>query len=360
MIAILFSIALISINVIICVYGERKLSAFMQDRMGPMEHGKWGTFQLFADLLKLIQKEDIVPLAVQKRVFLLAPWLIFLSIFGAFSLIPFGTENWFFGSNNTLGLMVLIGILGLDSVGILLAGWSSNNKYSLLGAIRSVAQILSFEIPMGLILLSFVLFTGTLNLQEITLMQGVYADQPIYLFGLKSLGIQINQLGGIFSWNIIQMPLYTILFIIYFIVVLAESNRAPFDIPEAESELVGGFHTEYSGLRWAILFMSEYGMMLLLSILGVVLFFGGYYSPFPNIGNLALADWTNGTYGELSGIAWGLFWLLLKSYLIIMVQMWVRWTLPRVRMDQLMEFSWKFLTPISLGFVAISAIWSLF
>ncbi len=358
--AILFSIALISINVIICVYGERKLSAFMQDRLGPMENGKWGTFQLFADLLKLIQKEDIVPKAVSKKLFLLAPWLIFLSIFGAFSVIPFGAENWFLGSNNSLGIMILIGILGLDSIGILFAGWSSNNKFSLLGAVRSVAQILSFEVPMGLILLSFVLLTGTLNLQEISLQQGIYSDDTIYLFGLKSLGFELNHIGGIFSWNIVRMPLYFILFIVYFIVTLAESNRAPFDIPEAESELVGGFHTEYSGLRWAILFMSEYGMMLLLSVLGVVLFFGGYYSPFPNLGSLRLADWTNGNFGEISGIIWGLFWLLFKSYIIIVIQMWVRWTLPRVRVDQLMEFSWKFLVPLSLGFVAISAVWSIF
>lgn len=358
--AILFSLALISINVIICVYGERKLSAFMQDRLGPMEHGKWGSLQLFADLLKLIQKEDIVPMAVQKGLFLLAPWLIFLAIFGAFSVIPFASEHFFMGSSNSLGMMILLGILGLDSIGILFAGWSSNNKYSLLGAIRSVAQILSFEVPMGLILLSFVFLSGTLNLQELSLQQGIFYDRPQYLFGIQKLGIELNEVGGFLTWNIIRMPFYFILFIVYFIVSLAESNRAPFDIPEAESELVGGFHTEYSGLRWAILFMSEYGMMLLLSILGVVLFFGGYYSPLPNIGPIPLANWTNGEFGSISGLLWGLFWLLLKSYILVMLQMWVRWTLPRVRVDQLMEFSWKFLTPLSLGFVALSAIWSIF
>jgi NADH-quinone oxidoreductase subunit H len=155
------------------------------------------------------------------------------------------------------------------------------------------------------------------------------------------------------------MPFLFLLFIVFFIASLAEANRAPFDIPEAESELVGGFHTEYSGMRWALLFLSEYGIMLLVSILGVILFWGAWYSPFPNIGSFAFADWTNGTPGTVVGTALGFFWLMLKSYILIALQMWIRWTLPRLRVDQLMYLSWKVLTPIALIFVAISSVWSL-
>ena len=358
-IALIVCLLLLTVNVVIGVYVERKLSAFMQDRLGPMNVGKWGLLQVFADLLKLFQKEDIVPENAQKRLFLFAPWIIFLSVFGAFAVIPLSSGTFLQGSQTEMGLMLLMGIVSLDSVGILLAGWTSNNKYSLLGAIRSAAQLVSYEIPLGLSLLCVVLISGSLNLQDISMQQGIYAAETQYLFGLKSLGIDISQVGGILSWNVLRMPLFFFLFVIYFIASLAEANRAPFDIPEAESELVGGFHTEYAGMRWALLFLSEYGMMLLVSVLGVILFWGSWYSPFPNIGMIRLADWTNGQPGSVFATVAGFFWLLFKTYILIGIQMWVRWTLPRLRVDQLMYLCWKVLTPFVLIFVAISALWSL-
>lgn len=247
-----------------------------------------------------------------------------------------------------------------------MAGWGSNNKYSLLGALRSVSQIISYEIPLTLSILAVVMICQTLDLQAISFQQGIwineYAGQAKdinYLFGLKSLGINVTNMGGILSWNIVRMPLLLIAFIIFFITSLAESNRAPFDIPEAESELVAGFHTEYSGFRFAFLFLAEYGMMLLVAFLSVILFLGSWNTPFPNISSVRLADWTSGAPGTIAGNLWGAFWLLSKVAGIVFLQIMIRWTYPRLRVDQLMYLCWKVLTPIALIIVLIAGIWRL-
>jgi NADH-quinone oxidoreductase subunit H len=353
--ALLICLALALSVVVIGVYAERKVSAFIQDRLGPMHVGPYGVFQLFADLLKLLQKEDIVPTLANKWLFLMAPCLIFTAVFVGYAVLPLSPSLQ--GSDTEVGVFFLITIISLDVVGILMAGWASNNKYSLLGAMRAVAQIISYEIPLGLSVLCVVIITQSLNLQEISFQQGVFSEQSIFLFGIKSWGIDISEIGGIFTWNIIRIPWMLPVFVIYFIATLAECNRAPFDIPEAESELVGGFHTEYSGMRFALIYLAEYAMMLLVSILGAVLFLGSWYSPLPNLGPIRLADWTNGSPGTIWGDVLGIFWLLVKAYFLILIQMWVRWTYPRLRVDQLMFLCWKVLTPLGLILLLLSGFW---
>lgn len=357
MLALLVSIAIASGFVIVGVYLERKISAFIQDRLGPMEVGKWGLLQLFADLLKLFQKEDIVPAAADRKLFLLAPAVIFASIFAGYAVIPFTPDLQ--GSATAVGVFYLMAIVSFDVVGILMAGWGSNSKYSLLGAMRSVAQIVSYEIPLGLTILCAVMICQTLNLQEISFQQGIYTYEPNYLFGIKALGVNVTEWGGIFSWNILRNPFLLIAYVIFFIATLAEANRAPFDLPEGESEIVAGYNTEYSGMRWALLFMSEYAMMMLVSLLGAILFLGSWNTPLPNLGPLKLADWTSGVPGTAWGNITGAFWLFSKAMLAILVQMWVRWTFPRLRVDQLMFLCWKVLTPVGIGLLLISGVWRL-
>ncbi len=354
-IPLLIFLAVVSANVIVSVYLERKVSAFIQDRLGPMEVGKWGLLQLIADLLKLFQKEDIIPNSSDKKLFKFAPYLIFAAIFSGFAFIPISPGLQ--GSGLQTGLFLILGIISLDIIGILMAGWASNSKYALLGSMRSVAQILSYEVPIGLTVLAVALSCASLDLQEISMLQGVYSNESNYLFGIKALGIETTKMGGFLTWNIFRSPFLFIGYIIFFISALAEANRAPFDLPEAESELIAGFHTEYSGFRWAILFLAEYGMMLLLSFLAAVLFLGSWNTPLPNIGSFKLADWTMGTPGSISMHIWGAFWIFSKAYFGMLLQMWVRWTLPRLRIDQLMYLCWKVLTPFSLLLVLVSAIW---
>jgi len=348
-------LAVAGINVILSVYLERKVSAFIQDRVGPMEVGKWGMLQLFADLLKLFQKEDVIPYAADRRMFKAAPFLIFGAVFSGFAFIP--VSNGLQGVNIQTGLFLLIGLISMDVMGILLAGWASNNKYSLLGAMRSAAQIISFEVPLGLSILCVCMISTSLNLQEIITQQGLLSPEKNYLFGIKALGIETSLTGGFLTWNIFRSPVLIPVFFVFFIAALAEANRAPFDLSEAESELIAGFQTEYSGFRWAILFLAEYGMMLLLSFLAAILFFGGWNTPLPNIGSFRLADQTSGTPGHLSMYLWGAFWMFSKAYLGMLIQMWVRWSFPRVRVDQLMYLCWKVLTPFTLVLLLLSAAW---
>lgn len=326
------------------VYAERKVSAFIQDRLGPTEVGKYGTLQTLADILKLVQKELITPAAADKLLFILAPGIIFISVYMGFAALPWAPG--LVPSKINLGLYYIFAIISMETLGILMAGWGSNNKYSILGAMRSAAQIISYEIPAGFAIIAVVMITQSLNMQTIGLQQGILSSEPTKFLGFYD----VSQTGGILAWNIFRAPHLIIAFVIYFIASLAEANRAPFDIPEAESELVSGFHTEYSGLRFALIFLAEYSMMFLVSMIGVILFLGAWNTPLPNIGSLQLANWT-------TGVVWGIFWVALKSLGLVGVQMWIRWTLPRLRVDQLMTLCWKVLTPLAFACMLISGIW---
>jgi len=328
------------------LYSERKISAFIQDRLGPMEVGKYGSLQAFADILKMLQKEFIIPTATDKILFILAPIIIFVSVYLGFAALPWAPG--LIPASLNLGIFYIFAIVSIETLGILMAGWGSNNKYALLGSMRSVAQMVSYEIPAGISILSVVMISQTLNLQEITIRQGILSSETVNFLGMWN----VKDIGGILAWNVFQAPHLIIAYIIYFIASLAECNRAPFDIPEAESELVGGIHVEYSGLRFAFIFLAEYSMMFLVGMIGVVLFMGGWNSPLPNIGSLSLAIWT-------TGIGWGIFWILLKTLSVVAMQIWIRWTLPRFRVDQLMSFCWKVLTPLAFLCMLISGIWRL-
>jgi NADH-quinone oxidoreductase subunit H len=341
------------------IWAERKVSAFVQDRYGPMVTGPYGLLQTIADLLKLLQKEDIVPKAASTFLFKVSPMIIFIVVFIGFSVVPLAPTV--IGSSSALGIFFLFAIIAIEVVAIFVVGWSSNNKYSLLGAIRAIAQMISFELPLTLSVLSVLLLTHTLSLEEMVYQQSIWADpmneENYYLLGVNSWGLNLKHYGGVFLWNVFRFPHLLIAFVIYFIASLAECNRAPFDIPEGESELVAGFHTEYSGYRFAVLFLAEYALMLLVSMLAVILFLGGWASPLPNIGSLQLAHYTSGTLGEWSAVAWGGFWMASKTVVLIFLQMMMRWTYPRLRVDQLMRLCWKILLPISIVLVLISAFW---
>ncbi len=328
------------------VYAERKVSAFIQDRLGPTEVGKYGLLQTVADILKLLQKEMIIPTAADKVLFVAAPAVIFIAVYLGFAALPWAPG--IIPSGINLGLYYVFAIISIETLGILMAGWGSNNKYSILGAMRSAAQIISYEIPAGFAIIAAIMIAQTLNLQEVAMQQGTLSTEDVKFLGFWD----VSKIGGFFAWNIFRAPHLIIAFVIYFIASLAESNRAPFDIPEAESELVSGFHTEYTGLRFGLVFLAEYSMMFLVSMIGVVLFLGAWNTPLPNIGPVHLADWT-------TGIVWGIIWIVIKTLALVGVQMWIRWTLPRLRVDQLMNLCWKVLTPLAFACVLISGVWRL-
>lgn len=357
MVSLLFFLVFILLYIILAVYAERKVAAFIQDRMGPMETGKYGLLQTIADLLKLLQKESITPQNADKILFFIAPFLFFVAVFTGFAFIPLSSTE--VGANIETGLLFIFAVISLDIVGILAAGWGSNNKYSLLGAIRSVAQIISYEIPIGLSVLCVAVFSQSIDLQEIVLQQGFLSSSKNYLAGLSFSQLDITNLGGFLNWNIFRYPLLFFVAIIFFIASLAEANRAPFDLPEAESELIAGFHTEYSGVQFAMLMLAEYAMLLLMSMLVVILFFGGWNTPFLNIGELKLATWTTGSPNTWLSLAWGIFWLVSKTFFVIAVKMWIRWTYPRLRIDQLMVLCWKYLTPFAIILLLLSSVWRL-
>lgn len=302
---------------LVTLYMEMKVAAHMQDRVAYMRTGWHGVLQPFADILKLLQKEDTIPDAADRFLFILSPYIVFVGTYGAFAIIPF-TSN-YIGSDINLGVFFLIGVSSLVVIGILMGGWASNNKWSIFGAMRSAAQMVSYEIPTALAVLVAVMIAGSLNLQDVTRFQD----------------------GGIQNWllfggplplvkKLLLIPFTLTTFLALFTASLAEVNRTPFDLPEAESELVQGFNTEYSGMRFAMFYLAEYANMFVVSAVAVCLFLGGWSSPF----------------GEfLSGPVWGVFWLIGKAMFFVFLQIWIRWTLPRLRVDQLMYTSWKVLIP---------------
>jgi len=322
----------ILIYALFAIWWERKVSAHMQDRLGPMRTGWHGAFQTIADLTKLLQKEDITASQNDKKLFNIAPVLVFTGSYAAFAAIPFAGN--FIGSNIDLGLLYILGISSLVVVAILMAGWSSNNKYTLLGAIRSAAQVVSYEIPTFIVVLTMVMLLGTMNLREISEMQTAFFWNWNLFGGVAPIGVKV-----------LLIPFMIIAFIIILISSLAETNRVPFDLPEAESELVSGYFTEYAGMKWAFFMLSEYGNMYAVSAVISALFLGGYQSPIGYLGNSLGISWL---------VPWEqFFWFTVKGLGFVSLQMWLRWTLPRLRVDQLMHLCWKYLIPYSFATLII-------
>lgn len=305
--------AALLVVVIALVLVERKLLGFFTQRKGPNRVGFWGILQTIADALKLLCKENITPEKSDRFLFNLAPILIFVPVMAVLGIIPYSAEFTFVNSSTNVILYLILAAFPVLS--IFLAGWASNNKYSLLGAARSIAQVLSYELPITFSVLAVVVLASSMNMTEITLAQ--------------------TSKFGVFGWFVIPCVLG---FVITFICILAELNRCPFDLPEAESELICGYNTEYSGMRFAIFYLSEYAMMFANSIFLAVLFLGGYLSPFGKylFGSAPLI------YFEQA------FWLFLKAGLLIFVMIWIRATLPRLASYDLLKFSWVILLPLSI------------
>jgi NADH-quinone oxidoreductase subunit H len=285
---------LVVVNALMLTWLERKVSAHIQRRIGPKEVGPFGLIQPIADALKLLGKEILTPVNVDKPLYYLAPILIFIPVIVSFVVIPFDTCLQVKDIN--VGILVILAFSSLSVLSILLAGWGSNNKYSLIGSLRSVAQNISYEIPLLLSILPVIFMTNSLSLKDI---------------------VEVQREG----WFIWKWQFFA--FLIYFIAGLSETNRTPFDLPEAESELVAGYITEYSGMRFALFFLAEYTSILIISAVATVFFLGGYLGP----------------------ILPGFIWFFIKTYFLVFVIMWFRWTFPRVRFDQLLNFSWKILIP---------------
>ncbi|HUT74939.1 MAG TPA: NADH-quinone oxidoreductase subunit NuoH [Armatimonadota bacterium] len=300
-------LAFVLLTVLILIWLERKVSGDIQSRLGPARvGGRFGVLQTAADALKLLLKEDLIPACADKPLFVIAPAIVFVPAFLAYVVVPFGPR--LVAQDLDLGVLYVVAVSALPALGFLMAGWGSNNKYAVIGGMRAVAQLMTYEIPLGLAVLAVVMAVGSLSTVAIVEHQRL--------------------------WHIASPPL-ALAFIIYFVCALAEVNRVPFDLPEAEAELVAGYHVEYSGMRWAIFFMGEYAYLFFVSAFAVTLFLGGWHGPFlPPV-----------------------LWFLIKTYAVILVIMWVRWTYPRLRIDQIMRFGWKVLVPLALLNLVWAAFW---
>jgi NADH-quinone oxidoreductase subunit H len=319
---------------------ERKVIARMQNRWGPTRVGPFGLLQPLADGAKFILKEDVIPDSVNKPLYIAAPMIALILALLSISLIPFGGQWTLGGFHVALGmtafwngtgiqdinisLLIILGITSIGVYGVALSGWSSNSKYSLLGSLRAGAQLISYEVALGLSLVGVLLLAGSLSLRQIV----------------------DAQAGSILHWNFFG-GFQFIAFFIYIMAAYAETNRIPFDLPEAETELVAGYHTEYSAMKFAMFFMAEYCNMVTVACLATLLFFGGWHSPFDGLNIPAPEIWL-----FLSP----LFWFAIKVFVFIFVYIWVRGTLPRFRYDQLMAFGWKFLLPLSIANIVVTSL----
>jgi NADH-quinone oxidoreductase subunit H len=310
---------------------ERKVLGRLQNRWGPTRVGPFGMLQPLADGIKLFLKEDMMPLAVERPLFILAPLIALSCALVSISMVPFArvTPFTFHGvtvdlgqvSDINIGLLVILGITSIGVYGVALSGWSSNNKYSLFGSLRASAQLVSYELALGLSLVGVVLRAGTLSLR------GIVDSQSAH---------------GLISWNFFG-GFQFVAFFIYMMAAYAETNRTPFDLPEAESELVAGYHTEYSSMKFAMFFMAEYANMITVACVATLLFFGGATSPFGHVfDNVAILN------GPVVATLLSIFWFVIKIFAFLLLYIWVRGTLPRFRYDQLMNFGWKFLMPVAI------------
>lgn len=315
----------ILVTVMYLVLLERKVQAWVQVRLGPMRVGYHGVLQPIADVLKLFIKEDLTPVRADKVVFTLAPIIVLVPAIIAFAVIPFGSEVSIFGkpvplyiANINVGLLYVVAVAAIGIYGIILAGWSSNSKYPLLGGLRSSAQLISYELAVTMTFVSVILAAGTLSMVGI---------------------VEAQKANGVWFAFVQPVSLF-----IYFVGGLAETNRAPFDLPEAEQELVAGFHTEYSGMRFALFFLAEYANMIVVSAIATTLFFGGWLRPFPNVAFLRFLDLVP---------SW--VWFVTKTFLVLYLFLWIRATLPRYRYDQLMRLGWKILIPLAIVNILVTA-----
>jgi NADH-quinone oxidoreductase subunit H len=320
--------ALVLVTVILLVWFERKVVADMQNRLGPMRAGPWGILQTVADGVKLLVKEPVVPRKVEYALYMVAPIAALVPSILIFMVIPIGKPFTLgdrvinlAGTDLNIAVLYVLAMSSIAVYAVVLAGWSSGSKYPLLGSVRASAQMISYEAAMGLALVPVIMFTGTTSLIQI-----VEAQSGDFL-------------GFLGVWNIVLIPS----FVVFFIAGVAETNRAPFDLVEAENEIVGGYHTEYSGFRFALFFLAEYANIFNISALTTTLFLGGWHGP---------------DFGAPAAIAWlfPIFWFMAKSFLLVFMFVWIRASLPRMRYDQLMAFGWKRLIPVSLLWIALSTV----
>ncbi len=354
---------MVSIIAMFCIWFERKVAAWIQSRNGPMHVGGWqGWAQSIADGLKLVFKEDLMPRAADPVLFKIAPYLAFAPVFAAMVALPFGPD-FTFEPRLDIGVLYILAVLAVEVMGVILAGWASGSKWSVYGAMREACQMVSYEVPMGLAIITGLLTAGTLHLVELSYLQA----------------------GGLSTWFAFHNPFNLFACILFFIAALASNKRAPFDLPESESELVAGFHTEYSGLRFSFFFFAEYAGMFVLGAVMAALFLGGWNSPLGqydpvyillgfdpisaghtffsgNLSNLPLANRASAFgFSSITGLVifnlYAAFWVIAKAMIFIFVQMWIRWTLPRIRIDQVMHACVKVLLPASLICLVGCAFW---